>query len=396
MVNSAFANQTDVPGQHYPGASVSTVAFPVSVATALDDATACLDRHAPSAFPTGYQGRTFVEGWLTAGVEPVFVTIETSAGPVLLPLQRMPGDIAVFIGDRHANGNFPIGTREAITALADQGVSALQSAPALKASGLHVLALERQYAHWNGMKNPFVTDHSIDSALSLSLRVDCGMDAVLERTHSAKRLKKFRQQTRRMGELGPVAVEIPTEQKRASDLLDKLLDWKSRRLIEMGIPDIFADQTTCDALRAMFAGPDAGHNGDGQRLVALNAGEQTMAILGLTLHGDRCTVEFSTFNPDHGKMAPGEALFHRAIEWAADNGLTWFDFGVGDEHFKRSWCDVETRHQDSFVPLSLRGRVMVARRRAQRSVIQKIKDNQKLFRTLKSVRKSLVGARTRA
>ncbi|MEQ8738304.1 MAG: cellulose biosynthesis protein CelD, partial [Hoeflea sp.] len=45
------------------------------------------------------------------------------------------------------------------------------------------------------------------------------------------------------------------------------------------------------------------------------------------------------------------------IERAAKAGEKVFDFGVGDQLYKRSWCPVRTDLVDCYLPLTLKGRV---------------------------------------
>ena len=42
------------------------------------------------------------------------------------------------------------------------------------------------------------------------------------------------------------------------------------------------------------------------------------------------------------KFSPGRLLLEHLMEWSIQNKLKVFDFTVGDEQYKKDWCDIET------------------------------------------------------
>jgi CelD/BcsL family acetyltransferase involved in cellulose biosynthesis len=56
-------------------------------------------------------------------------------------------------------------------------------------------------------------------------------------------------------------------------------------------------------------------------------------------------------------VSAGELLFYLMIEQASSSGHKVFDFGVGDQLYKRSWCPQRTELVDCYVPLNLKGRL---------------------------------------
>jgi CelD/BcsL family acetyltransferase involved in cellulose biosynthesis len=51
-------------------------------------------------------------------------------------------------------------------------------------------------------------------------------------------------------------------------------------------------------------------------------------------------------------MSPGEFLFWQMISSLHGKGVALFDFGLGDQTYKRSWAPVETDHYDMVLPIS--------------------------------------------
>jgi CelD/BcsL family acetyltransferase involved in cellulose biosynthesis len=105
---------------------------------------------------------------------------------------------------------------------------------------------------------------------------------------------------------------------------------------------------------------------------------------------DSIICEFGAIAGDELAFAsPGEFLFFDNIREACDQGLALYDFSVGDEAYKRLWCDIETRHLDIVVPLTLMGRASALRRRAAAAVKRRVKANRSLWETVKRARRTL-------
>jgi CelD/BcsL family acetyltransferase involved in cellulose biosynthesis len=90
-----------------------------------------------------------------------------------------------------------------------------------------------------------------------------------------------------------------------------------------------------------------------------------IAVAGLTRKDQHVTCQFGSIDETVAADASaGELLFYRMIEQAAKEGNQVFDFGVGDQLYKRSWCPVRTDLVDCYLPLSSRAalRLRFARR----------------------------------
>ena len=56
---------------------------------------------------------------------------------------------------------------------------------------------------------------------------------------------------------------------------------------------------------------------------------------------------------------PAPATSCSSTIFARPAGRGWiFDFSVGDEPYKRLWCDIETRHIDVVAPLTAKGALL--------------------------------------
>ena len=91
------------------------------------------------------------------------------------------------------------------------------------------------------------------------------------------------------------------------------------------------------------------------RLDALRVGGEILAVAGSSVRHGTNIVEFGAVRAHEPTLSPGDFLFHQMIKRACEDGMTAFDFGVGDEPYKRAWCDVETQHFETVRGIGARG-----------------------------------------
>ena len=93
------------------------------------------------------------------------------------------------------------------------------------------------------------------------------------------------------------------------------------------------------------------------------------AVTGSSRTSTRIICEFGTIaDDDLAHASPGDFLFFENIAEACRQGLAVYDFSVGDEPYKRLWCDLETRHFDVIIPLSAKGRLLAWNDAARRPI----------------------------
>lgn len=363
----------------------------ISVITDTADAVAMIDAISQDALFAGHQHPNFIKAWLTKGqIDPAFIVLTAEGhGSVLLPLELIDGGTARYVGGKHAYGNFPIGKPADIEALGSDVLDALQASHSLKELGINALALERQYVSWRGVNNPFVTETSVISPnVALSFSLDGGFEDVVTRSGGSKRRKKFRNLIRRMEALGEVQMITPVNLTEAEETLNTFFSLKADHFRKQGISDSFSDQATRDALFDIFTKAH-GSGATSHELHALKINDDFAAIAACTVHDGRLTVEFGTYHPDYAHAGPGEQLYFRLIESAANRGLKEFDFGIGDERYKRSWCDIETWHQDTFVALSTKGKLTRVAKQMRSAAVRSLKSNEQIWNTAKAARRKL-------
>jgi CelD/BcsL family acetyltransferase involved in cellulose biosynthesis len=94
------------------------------------------------------------------------------------------------------------------------------------------------------------------------------------------------------------------------------------------------------------------------------------------------------------KFGPGAGHLHELMRYALQHGCTTFDFTIGDEPYKRDWCEAETTLYDHLAATSLRGAAAVTVMRAALAGKRAIKHSS-LWPTLIKVRAAIGAARPR-
>lgn len=363
----------------------------VTVHATRDTARAAVDALPRDIICSGYQTPAFLRAWLDHSPHrPAFITLTAEgAGPVLLPLERIGANALAYVGERHANGNFPVGRARDIEALAAAGEDAIVAALCAARPDAHAIVLERQLPECRGIANPFIFEGStVSPNVALSLSLEGGFEAVLSR-HSAKRKRKrFRGQERDLEQIGGYTYVPMVDADHVEETMKRCLALKAVHFEAAGINDVFAE----DHVQAFFTEifrEGARAEPHSHVLKTIEADGKQIAISACTCHDGRLTVEFSTYDPAYRDYSPGDMLFFLSIREAAENGGEVYDFGVGDELFKRNWCEIETWQRDTIIPLSARGRALAATRSIRNALVRSLKQNKKLWQTAKKIRRAV-------
>ncbi|MEL6919920.1 MAG: GNAT family N-acetyltransferase [Pseudomonadota bacterium] len=344
---------------------------------------------------SGYQSPRLLSAWLEhAEANPFVLQFETIHGPVILPLEEWDDCTARYVGGKHANGNFPLGSPNAISAMGRFGHRQFTQAVRAQRQSTCSLVLERQLRDVDGLANPFVYDNSPDSPnVALSFSIRDGFDAVLQARNGKRLQKKMRSSQRKLEELGVISVQTPDTPHGVNAALERFFDLKSRRFRDLGIFDVFAEEQTRAVFRALFSDALSNHAEPSHVLHTLCIDDNPVAVIGCTEFGDRVTVEFGAFDDALATASPGDLLFFRAIELYCERGFEVFDFGVGDELYKRRWCDIETWHADTFIAANFRGQLIASMRDIRTHTVRSIKSNERVWAQVKRLRKAIGKAR---
>ncbi|MBB3591679.1 CelD/BcsL family acetyltransferase involved in cellulose biosynthesis [Rhizobium sp. BK529] len=309
-----------------------------------------------------HQSYDWCAAWVAAFRRPLAILRGTSGGQTafILPVEivALRGvRIAKFIGADHSNintGLFSQAFAENSEKVDHQHLADhLRAALAGKAD---LLLLQNIPLEWRGRRNmlaglPLVQNQNHAYQLPF---LDT-FEKTLQQLNAKSRRKKFRAQSRRLEAIGGFDYIAPETSSEQHELLDMFFRLKSARFASLGLPDVFADTETKAFLHGLI---DRG-NGDnfGLRMRALRLkGDyegRIAALSGISRKGDHVICQFGAIDEDLvADTSPGEFLFWQMISSLHDKGVALFDFGLGDQTYKRSWAPVETDHYDVVLPLS--------------------------------------------
>lgn len=356
------------------------------------DAIAAYEAISSGAIHSPSQSPQWIRAWL-AETRPDFLVavVSRSGAPVLALAVEIvasgPFRVARFLGGHHANGNFCAVVASAGT-LSAATLRRLIAAISKARPDIDLLSLERMTSEIDGYANPLLSlPHRPSPNLALAVSLTGGFDAVLQRAGSKRKRKKNRAQARKFtaaGSLRFIRASSPSETAR---LLDAFFAMKQEQLRKMGVGNVFADAGIRHFFGRLFAqalvsDPPA------FRLDALEVAGKLRAVTGASYCGKRLICEFGAMSDDELAIhSPGDFLFFNNILEACAEGLDVYDFSVGDEPYKRLWCDTEIVHHDVIMPLSAKGRLLALATHAKNRLKAIVKGNRRIWSLAKALRR---------
>lgn len=343
-----------------------------------------------------HQGFGWCSIWAQTQGSPLLVIRGSQGGKTvfLLPLEIVKeGGIrkARFPGGRFNN----INTGLFDPAFAEQASQKTADAIAREARKLlhgraDILALQNIPLAWRGRTNPLSYLASVENqnpAFQLPLLES--FETTLRQVNAKRRRKKFRIQSRRAEEMGGYSHVIARSPQEKCELLQAFFRQKAARFASQGIPDVFRHQSVRDFFYDLANFPETGTDS----LLELHAirlhGENEgviAAISGLSRKQDHIICQFGSIDEAVSELSPGELLFWLMIERACRERAAIFDFGVGDQLYKRSWCPLSTSQHDIFLPVTLKGRAAASAYVAIARTKSLIKSNPALYALIQRFR----------
>jgi CelD/BcsL family acetyltransferase involved in cellulose biosynthesis len=256
-----------------------------------------------------------------------------------------------------------------------------------------LLLLQNIPLAWRGRDNPLAHLPMVQNQNhAYHLRLLANMETTLTQVNAKHRRKKFRVQSKRLEALGGfdyVAGGTSEEQHR---LLDHFFEKKSERFKAMGLPDVFADPQTQEFLHGAIDRRDTNVCAFGLEMHAIRLRGQhegeIAAVSGVSRKGDHVICQFSAIDERVASDAsPGDFLFWQMIAGLHGKGVDLFDFGLGDQGYKRSWAPDETEHYDVVLPITVRGVVSGLAHRAITRSKAHVKSRPSIYRLAQRMRR---------
>ncbi|MEQ1954792.1 GNAT family N-acetyltransferase [Mesorhizobium sp. CN2-181] len=349
------------------------------------------------AIGTPAQSLAWVSAWVaTAAPDCVFATIVEAGDPVfslaLEVVRKGPCRIARFMGGTHANGNFALAFPRWLAGEKSAEINALMTAIGRDRPDIDVVVLERLLPECSGFANPLLALPCINSPnISLAVNLEGGFTKLVAGPSGKRKRKKHRTQARKYESAGGFRRIEANTIDEVDRLLDAFFAMKASRFRKAGIVNVFAEAEVQNFFRKLF-GDALPRTPKPFALHGLEVGGKLRAVTGASLSGQRLICEFGSIADDEMMVAsPGEYLFFENIREACEQGLAVYDFSVGDELYKRLWCDIEIRHFDVLAPLTVKGRMTAGSMRLTAGFKTFVKNNPTVWRLTKLLRRRTIG-----
>ena len=176
-------------------------------------------------------------------------------------------------------------------------------------------------------------------------------EAFYAERRSASTRKTERKHAKRLSEQGDVAFSEPASGDARVATIDNLIGQKRRALARMGADDIFDRQGYVAFYRAVAASEKMAGLVHVSRLDV--GSEMGAASVALVDRGSYSLVLSSYNDGPISQHGPGRAHLHALMQRAIAQHFAAFDFTIGDEPYKRDWCDREVTLYDYHAAASL-------------------------------------------
>jgi len=390
---ASFEVQEDPP----PGAVDARSPAEIAVQPAGPEAIALYERICAHGIFAPPQSPIWIRNWI-ARMKPdaLIATLSRDGDPLFaLALEVTSAAsfrVASFMGGTHANGNFAPALPRWLDSATAADMKSLLAALRAARPDIDVLALRRLAHDLDGRRNPLLAlPHGPSPNIALAVDLEGGFDAALERISARHKRKKHRSQARKFEAAGGYRHIAAANEDETRRLFDAFLSMKEQRFRKAGVANVFAEAEIRDFFHALFA-EALKANPPPFSLEGLEVAGKLRAITGTSRCGKRMICEFGAINDDElAAISPGEFLFFRNIEEAAAQGFALYDFSVGDEPYKRLWCNVEISQADVIVPLTARGRLYAAGARLSAQVKAFIKNSPLAWNLVKAARRRAAG-----
>ncbi|MDP1583386.1 MAG: GNAT family N-acetyltransferase [Bradyrhizobium sp.] len=345
-------------------------------------------------FSTPYQRFDLLSAWqrqigAREGHRPfIAIAYDAERRPLLLlPLtlsQEHGVRTASFMGGKHATFNMALWDREFAAGASAVDLDVLVAAIRARAEA-DVLALGQQPLTWRGVPNPMARLPHQASANDCPL-----MKIVPEEPPTARISNSFRRRLkgkeRKLQALPGYRSHVATSDADIKRLLDWFFLVKPQRMAEQKLPNVFADpgveEFVRDACMAELAG-----GGRAIDIHALECDDEVIAIFAGVNDGHRFSMMFNTYTLSaNSKYSPGLILMRDIVDHYAGRGYRALDLGIGSDDYKRLFCKDDEPIFDSFIPLSLRGKLAAAAMSGVNRAKHLVKHNPALFELAQKLR----------
>ena len=253
-----------------------------------------------------------------------------------------------------------------------------------------LIDLEKMPEVLGGQSNPFcalrVTPHVNDAYLT-TLSGDWETYYAAKRSSATR--KTDRKKRKRLSDHGEIQFVTAGDRDGVVQTLDALIDEKRRSYAKLGVANMFERTGYRDFFIDLATGPQSSRLTHVSRVDV--AGMTVAANFGLTFRGRYYYILAGYDDGELARFGPGAIQLMDVMRHAMEHGCTLFDFTIGDEPYKREWCDIEIKLCDYVSPASLRGWLAAIPAMVLRDIKRRIKRSPAAWTVVRKLR-MLTGA----
>ena len=246
-----------------------------------------------------------------------------------------------------------------------------------------VVLLDKLPERVGSQRNPFIALHVAPNPSGAYLTALAGdWDTFYAAKRSSSTRRRDRSKRKRLSESGDIQMVTPVVPQDSLGTLDVLIEQKRRAFARMGVPDIFARPGYPEFYTDLVSrAPSLVH------VSRLQIGSAYAATnFALVFRGRYYHVLASYDEGPLLRFGPGAAHLHELMRYAIERGCDSFDFTIGDEPYKRDWCDTELKLYDHVAAVTPRGWVVAAPVALARLAKRAIKQSPLLWRLVTRLR----------
>jgi CelD/BcsL family acetyltransferase involved in cellulose biosynthesis len=291
------------------------------------------------------------------------------------------------MGGKHATFNMALWDMDFAAAATRADLDALIAAIRAR-SEADVLALTQQPRHWRDLRNPMALLPNQPCANDCPL-MTIVPDEPLTARISASFRRRLKGKERKLQALSGYRYCVATTDTEIKRLLDAFFSIKPLRMAEQRLPNVFAEPGVENFIRGACMSPLAG-GGHVIDIHALECDDEVIAIFAGVADGHRFSMMFNTYTMSgSSRYSPGLILMRDIVDHYAGRGYRALDLGVGSDDYKRLFCKSDEPIFDSFIPLSLRGKLAAAAMSGINRAKHLVKHTPSLFHAAQRLRSAL-------
>jgi CelD/BcsL family acetyltransferase involved in cellulose biosynthesis len=231
-----------------------------------------------------------------------------------------------------------------------------------------VIDFKKQKQRIDTFSNPLVFLGCVINSMAYQAKLDISWEKYYNVKVKAKLRADSRRQRKRLKEVGELRFVYALNSASKQKIIHTMMRQKSRRYQETGAWDMLS----VPGYKKFYEGlTDISNNNVGLHCSSLLVGNTCIAThVGLF---DQTT--FYYLMPAHEggdweRFSPGRLLLEYLIEWSIQNGLKIFDFTIGDEQYKKNWCDTEIPLFETTTAVTYKGKMYVMAKQLKRQVMR--------------------------